>query len=189
MKRYILIAGVNGAGKSTLFQTLTFLHNMERVNTDELVKCSGCWRNSADIVKAGRLAIQKIERFFADEITFNQETTLCGRSILNYVERAKQLGYVIELHYVGVDSAEIAMQRVHHRVAMGGHGVEDRIIEKRYRETFVNLNRVIDKCDLVAFYDNSESFRRFAIYRNGVLVRISKNIPTWYEKYVLNQNV
>lgn len=40
------------------------------------------------------------------------------------------------------------------------------------------------KCDLIAFYDNSESFRRFAIYRNGSPVRLSKNIPEWYEKYV-----
>ena len=57
--------------------------------------------------------------------SFNQETTLCGRSILNYIDRAKALGYVIELHYVGVDSAETAIRRVHHRVAMGGHGVEE----------------------------------------------------------------
>lgn len=38
MKKYILIAGVNGAGKSTLYQTLGFLKNMPRVNTDEIVR-------------------------------------------------------------------------------------------------------------------------------------------------------
>ena len=37
MKKYILIAGVNGAGKSTLYQTLHSLHEMIRVNTDEIV--------------------------------------------------------------------------------------------------------------------------------------------------------
>ena len=50
MKRYILIAGVNGAGKSTLYQTLDSLQAMERVNTDEIVRSFGDWRNSADVL-------------------------------------------------------------------------------------------------------------------------------------------
>lgn len=41
MKKYILIAGVNGAGKSTLFQTIDSLKNMQRINTDEIVRSFG----------------------------------------------------------------------------------------------------------------------------------------------------
>ena len=184
MKRYILIAGVNGAGKSTLYQSLPSLQEMERVNTDELVRAFGNWRNSSDILRAGKIAIRKIHQYISGGVTFNQETTLCGRSILKYIELAKTKGYMVELHYIGVDSVEIAKQRVHHRVLMGGHGVDEELIEKRYRESFANLKIVLNKCDLIAFYDNSESFRRFAIYRNGSPVRLSKNIPEWYEKYV-----
>lgn len=47
MKKYVLIAGVNGAGKSTLYQTLSNLQNMPRVNTDEILKEFGDWRNAA----------------------------------------------------------------------------------------------------------------------------------------------
>lgn len=69
-----------------------------------------------------------------------------------------------------------------YRVEHGGHGVPDKDIEKRYIETFQQLNLILDVCDLIAFYDNTESFRRFAICRKGKLVRISHNIPVWFSK-------
>lgn len=60
MKKYILIAGVNGAGKSTLYQTLDSLKLMERVNTDEIVRSFGEWKNPSDVMKAGKIAVKKI---------------------------------------------------------------------------------------------------------------------------------
>ena len=45
MKKYILIAGVNGAGKSTLYYSLQSLQDMPRVNTDEILRGFGDWRN------------------------------------------------------------------------------------------------------------------------------------------------
>lgn len=45
MKKYIIIAGVNGAGKSTLYETLDELKDMPRINTDEIVKVLGDWRD------------------------------------------------------------------------------------------------------------------------------------------------
>ncbi len=95
---------------------------------------------------------------------------------------AKSLDYFIELHYVGVDSVEIAKERVKHRVLQGGHGIPEEDIEKRYIETFVQLNFILKECNLIAFYDNTESFRRFAICKNGKLVRISHKVPEWFSK-------
>ena len=69
-----------------------------------------------------------------------------------------------------------------YRVEQGGHGIPDKDIEKRYIETFQQLNLILDTCNLIAFYDNTENFRRFAICRNGKLVRISNNVPTWFSK-------
>lgn len=59
MKKYILIAGVNGAGKSTLYQTLTSLADIPRINTDEIVREFGDWRNVGDVARAGKIAIKK----------------------------------------------------------------------------------------------------------------------------------
>lgn len=100
MKRYVIIAGVNGSGKSTLYQLLDTIKDMERVNTDEIVRSFGDWRVGADVVKAGKIAVNKINEFFDKGISFNQETTLCGRSILKNIDKAKKLGYRIELHYI-----------------------------------------------------------------------------------------
>lgn len=162
MKKYILIAGVNGAGKSTLYQSLQNLQDMPRVNTDEILREFGDWRNISDEIKAGKIAVKKIAGYFAKGITFNQETTLCGKSILNNIANAKEKRYFIELHYIGVESVDIAKERVAVRVKQGGHGIAEKDIERRYIDTFKNLKIVLSECDLAAFYDNTIKFRRFA---------------------------
>lgn len=180
MKKYIIMAGVNGSGKSTLYQMQENLKTMPRVNADEILRDFGDWRNHCDLMKAGKIAVRKMHEYFEKEITFNQETTLCGKSIISIIRNAKAKGYLIELHYIGLDSLEIAKMRVQHRAANGGHGIPDEDIEKRYKETFKNLEIVIPLCDLTVLYDNTEKIRRFAIYKNGKLLRLSKWLPKWY---------
>ena len=154
---------------------------MKRVNTDEIVRSFGNWRNTSDVMKAGKIAVKEIEDAFNTGKSFNQETTLCGSSIIKNVERAKSLGYEIELHYVGVESVEIAKERISYRVEHGGHGVPDSDVERRYIESFEHLKRMIPECNLVVLYDNTNAFNRFAIYQNGKLITISEEIPIWYK--------
>ena len=136
MKKYVLVAGTNGAGKSTLYETQDSLKDIPRVNTDGIVRSFGDWRNVSDVVKAGKKSSQMMNDYFKDGISLSQETTLCGYSIIKNIETAKVLGYIIELHYVGVESAEIAKERVAYRVAHGGHGIPEVDIERRYSESF-----------------------------------------------------
>ena len=65
-------------------------------------------------------------------------------------------------------------------IKAGGHGINEIDIERRYKESLNNFKIVIDKCDLVAMYDNTESFRRFAFYRKGKLARLSSKVPEWF---------
>lgn len=60
----------------------------------------------------GKIAVKKIAGYFDEGISFNQETTLCGKLILNNIARAKKRGYFIELHYIGVENVDIAKERV-----------------------------------------------------------------------------
>ena len=182
MKKYILIAGVNGAGKSTLYQTLESLKNMPRINTDEIVKSFGDWQNASDVLKAGKIAVKKIKEYFEQGITFNQETTLCGASIIKNIKLAKSLGYKIELHYVGVASVDIAKQRISYRVSQGGHGIPDADVERRYTESLNRLKEIVSLCDLAVLYDNTNVFNRFAIYQGGKLFDVADNRPGWYDK-------
>ena len=59
--------------------------------------------------------------------------------------------------------------------------------KKRYIETFVQLNSILKECNLIAFYDNTESFRRFAICKNGKLLRISHKVPKWFSKVQIDK--
>lgn len=182
MKKYVIIAGVNGAGKSTLYQINDNFKKLPRINVDEIIKDIGDWKNSKDMFAAGKIAVKKLNQYISNGISFNQETTLCGKSIINTILKAKKSGYYIELHYVGVENVQIAKERVHRRVKNGGHGISEKDIEKRYIETFHQLNCILRECDLIAFYDNTENFRRFAICRNGDIVRLSHSIPKWFSK-------
>ena len=158
MKRYILFAGCNGVGKSTLYQTNDLFRNMPRVNMDEIVREFGSWQNEADAFKAGKIAIGKIRKYFEDGESFNQEVTLCGNSVWSNIVRARELGYQIEMYYVGVDSVDIAKVRIASRVLKGGHGIPDADVERRFSESIKNLPRAIELCDIVEIFDNTEAF-------------------------------
>ena len=81
-----------------------------------------------------------------------------------------------------VNTDDIAKERVEKRVSMGGYGIPIKDIEKRYEESFCNLKTVLNLCDLAVFYDNTENFRRFAIFRNGKIARLSHKVPVWFEE-------
>lgn len=64
MKKYILIAGVNGAGKSTLYQSLQSRQSMPRVNTDEILREFGDWRDMADVMTGKKMAKSQYRIFY-----------------------------------------------------------------------------------------------------------------------------
>ena len=136
------------------------------------------------LMKAGKISVARLNDYLLQGVAFNQETTLCGHSIIKTIQRAKEAGYMIEMHYVGVDSSQIAKQRIAQRVKMGGHGIPDRDVDRRYGESLRNLKKVLGFCDLAALYDNTAQFRRFAIYKNGEAIKVSRNVPMWYRKWL-----
>ena len=59
-KVFYLFAGVNGAGKSTLYNSESLnndIKNTIRINTDEIVREIGDWKNNSDQLKAAKIAI------------------------------------------------------------------------------------------------------------------------------------
>ena len=62
------------------------LKDMPRINTDEIVKSFGDWQNMSDVLKAGKIAVRKIKEYFEQGILFNQDTTLCGASMIRNIE-------------------------------------------------------------------------------------------------------
>ena len=168
-KYFYIFAGVNGSGKSTLYKTNFLNQNIKnsiRINTDEIVYSFGDWKSSIDQIKAGKIAIQLRNKCFLEEKSFNEETTLTGKTILKIIDKAKDLGYKIHLYYIGIDNPEIAKERVKNRIARGGHGISSNLIEKRYYESLQNLEKILSKCDLIEIYDNSVKFYRIFYYED-----------------------
>lgn len=179
MKEYIIFAGTNGVGKSTLYQTNQKIHGIPRVNMDEIVGEFGSWRNTSDVSKAGMIAVRKIKECITKGESFNQETTLCGKSAVRTIQKAKRKGYRIVLYYVGVETIDIAKDRVRQRVLNGGHGIPESDIERRYTESIERLKEILHLCDVLEIYDNTNVFRRVARIQNGQCMERIKDCPKW----------
>lgn len=187
MKKYIIFAGVNGAGKSTLYYSRP-PEDIPRINTDEIVRLMGSWEDTNLQIKAGSMAVKKIKEYFQSGISFNQETTLCGHAIMNNIHKAKELGYVVEMHYVGISDTELAKERVAIRVKKGGHGIPDDVIEKRYDLSLDNLKKAIPLCDKVIVYDNTNNFMKIAEFKKGNLLWFNDSFKTsWFKFNVLDK--
>lgn len=164
-----IFAGVNGAGKSTLYKMLDGDFG-ERLNSDEIVLQNGWdWRNENCQLRASKQLLSKQKILLSERLSFNRETTLCGKSILKLIDDAKRLGYYIELYYVGVESVEIAIARVSEREAKGGHGISAELIERRYGDSQENLKAVFSKCDSVHIYDNTNSMEEICVCEDDSL--------------------
>ena len=161
--------GANGAGKTTFYQTNQELLEMPRVNVDEIVRSIGSWDNPTDLMAGGKVAVKKIHEYLASDHSFNQETTLCGQSIWKNILIARERGFTVEMYYVGVESAELAWERVKKRVEAGGHGIPREDVVRRYAESIASLPRAISICDKVILYDNTDEFSKIAIFNFGFL--------------------
>ena len=180
-KIFYLFAGVNGAGKSTLYNTESLEINIKdtvRINTDEIVRKIGNWKNDSDQIKAAKIAINLRNNCFQCGKSFNEETTLTGKTILKNIDKAKEQGYELQLFYVGLNSSDIAKERVKNRVEKGGHNIENDVIEKKYYESLKNLKKIISKFDKVYLYDNSIKYKNIFLFSDNTILFKDKNI-TW----------
>lgn len=181
-KTYTLYAGVNGAGKTTLYRVGGYPANDRRVNSDEILAAAGGdWTDKAQQFDAMRTAVDKINFFIKEGISFNQETTLSGN--LGFVKKAIAQGYRLKLYYIGLESADLAIHRVKSRVEKGGHGVEEEVIRRRYESSLSNFKKIIPMCSLITVFDNTEKFRKIARCDKGVWTIFENNCNWFHEVF------
>ena len=134
---------------------------------------------AALLLKCAREAVKLIKEYISEGISFNQETTLTGRSIIKNIINAKDNGFYVVMNYIGGESPKIAKERVKIRVSRGGHGISDEDIERRYYDSLKNLKAVIRSCDEINIYDNSEMFREIINIENGQIIWHDRHMPKW----------
>ncbi|MCL2158463.1 MAG: zeta toxin family protein [Oscillospiraceae bacterium] len=182
---YTIFAGVNGAGKTSIYSLFDDKENLGiRINSDEIAQGIGDWRNEIVQLKAARIAVVKINECIADRVSFNQETTLSGTGIIQTMQKAKANGFVIKMYYVFVESLDTAKQRIRDRVAKGGHGIPEELIERRYMKSFDVLKKAINLCDSVTIYNNEVMFRSIADIKHGKLEYIDEETPHFMRKLI-----
>lgn len=186
-KTYYIFAGTNGVGKSTLYSLNRVPNEVKElplINADNILRSfKGDWNNSEDQFKSGRMAVKEKNKLLKEGKSFCQETTLTGSGIVNSLKKIKDMGYNIKMYYVGLDNADLSIERVRNRVKSGGHGIEEDVIRRRYNKSLENLNKVINLCDSIIIYDNTYEFKKLAEIDNGKLLYYSnqQNV-SWLDK-------
>ncbi len=180
-KKFTIIAGINGAGKTSLYHVLRQTDDLGmRINIDELAKEYGGFDDPRANIKAGRTAMELMSKYISEGTSFHMETTLPGAAIIKHIKNAKKHGFTVSLCFVGIDDITVAIDRVHQRMAGGGHGIGDKFIIKRFSQLNSNLRAVLPLCDEAVLFDNTRKFRQIAILENKRLIDCDRDLPYWF---------
>ena len=156
--RILIIAGPNGAGKTT-FAREFLPHEADCpvfVNADLIAAGLSPFRPERAALQAGRLMLDAVAQHVAKRETFAFETTLSGVGYARRIPGWQRDGYRVELFFLSLPSAEMALQRVAERVRQGGHDVAEATVRRR----FASGLRLFHGCyralvDEWVLYDNS----------------------------------
>ena len=156
MNRLDLVVGPNGAGKST-FVELTLaplLTGSVFVNADEIARQDWPDNPAAHAYDAARRAADIRSKLIGLGVSFIAETVFSHPSKLDLITEAHAAAYTVVLHVLLIPE-DLAVQRVAHRVAAGGHDVPEDKIRERHRRLWALVARAIAMSDTATVYDNS----------------------------------
>lgn len=156
-KRIVIIAGPNGAGKTTFARE--FLPNegdcLNFVNADLIAAGLSPFAPELAAFKAGRLMLEEIASHVKRGDSFAFETTLSGLTYARMITAWRLTGYTVELAFLSLPDAEMAIERVAIRVKQGGHNVPEDVIRRRFAHGINNFERYKLLVDSWQLYDNS----------------------------------
>ncbi len=156
--RCVVIGGPNGAGKTTFAREfLPKEARIERfVNADLIAAGISPFNPELAALTAGRLFLAEIDRLIEARESFAFESTLSGLRQAERLRRMKRAGYSIEIVFLRLPSAEMAVARVAARVRQGGHNVPVESIRRRFHRGWANFRSTYKRlADAWAVYDNS----------------------------------
>src|ERR1700679_2343389 len=106
-----LFGGSNGAGKTTFARAYLPNENPDArfLNADEMARGLSPFSPQTVALKAGRLMLEEVRGCIEARQSFGMESTLSGKTYIGLLSKAKQAGYEIELHYLLLPSAALAV--------------------------------------------------------------------------------
>jgi predicted ABC-type ATPase len=154
-KQLWLLVGGNGAGKSTFFRLYLEPLGLPFVNADRLARIAYPNAPEAHSYDAARLAEQQRNRLLLSGASFCFETVYSHPSKIDFVARAKALGYQVIMVMIHLDSVQLNQARVAERVSEGGHGVPENKVIRRIPRMLAHVKASLPLCDVIRVYDNS----------------------------------
>jgi predicted ABC-type ATPase len=142
----IIIAGPNGAGKTTFARE----YLLERpgqlvfVNADEIVReVAEQSLSSAELdIRAGRIMLERIDDLTRAGADFMFETTLATRIYATKIAAWRERSYSVSLIYLRLASVAASVARVRKRVAVGGHGIPEKVIQRRFEKSMIYFETI-----------------------------------------------
>ena len=126
------------------------------VNADLIASGLSPLRPEVAAVAAGRLFLKELDRLAKARLDFAFESTLSGLVYLSRLKRWKVAGYRIEIVYLRLPSARLALRRIAARVKQGGHNVPRADVLRRFNRSWNNFEKFYRLfADAWSVYDNS----------------------------------
>ena len=184
-KQLWLLAGGNGAGKTTFYQRHLQPLGIPFVNADEIAKSLFPGSAQQSSYQAAKIAEAiRAQRLLSGE-SFCFETVFSHPSKIDFIGKAKALGYEIILIFIHLDSINLNLARVAQRVNSGGHQVPAEKIVDRIPRLLENIKKAIPLCDQVRMFDNSRAdnpFQPVATVKPGanpMVISQQTVLPNW----------
>ncbi|MDR3285972.1 MAG: zeta toxin family protein [Prevotellaceae bacterium] len=181
---FTIVAGANGSGKSSLYEDV-LSPNTVYFNGDLIFE--QLQKKYVNISKesVGGAVASVLERTVLNAIeskkNFAFETNFSVRMAVDMLKNFKENGFETNLIYVGINSTDIAKERVNIRTLKGGHDIPDDLIKFNYEEGCKNVNKYLPHFDRIVFVDNSSN-----IGKSKIVAEYDKKLQT---KIILNEKI
>lgn len=156
--RIRIVAGPNGAGKTTFAREYLTREAdcVEFINADLIAAGLSPFAPERAAIQAGRLMLEILKDLTARRASFSFETTLASRGYARQIPAWREAGYRVELYFLSLPSAEVAVERVRQRVRQGGHDIPEETIRRRFASGLSLFNAVYKPLvDGWVLYDNA----------------------------------
>ena len=183
----IVIAGPNGSGKTTITSKILkheWLEGAVYINPDQVAQDRfGDWNSPEAVMQAAQYCERERETCLHNKQSLIFETVLSSKGKVDFIRRAREVGYFIRLFFVSTNHPSINSSRIAKRVMKGGHDVPIPKIISRYQKSIVNCKRCIALADRVYVYDNSiddaDARLLFRLTDGQLFKQYTYDIPEW----------
>lgn len=181
----VFIAGGNGSGKSSLWRLVKNApeyKGLPYLNADDYHKELLSRNPSATFRDASNWRNEKLVEFIDTKRSFVAETLL-DPGKFGYLKRAQKMGFETAIHFIGLESADLAVSRVQERVAIGGHDIPEEVVRRKWKEALDSLDKAIGRVKKISIYDNSEQDEmRLVASIVDLSISFEANPPKWLEE-------